>query len=89
MCLLVSYKKKNIKKNKNFSSIKSLKKGVGSGSGSISQRYRSADLDPHKNVTDPQHWAEPHLNYREHGGDREADAQQHVEGDEELVQLYI
>jgi hypothetical protein len=26
-----------------------------SGSGSISQRHESADLDPHKNVMDPQH----------------------------------
>jgi hypothetical protein len=71
-----------------FASIKSLKEGVGSGS--ISRRYRSVDPDPHQNVTDsPTLWAEPHLNYREHGGDRQADAQQHVEGDEELVQLYI
>ena len=31
----------------------SLKKGVGSGS--VSQRYRSADPDPHQDVTDPQH----------------------------------
>jgi hypothetical protein len=29
--------------------------GVGSGSGSISQRYRSVVPDPHQNVTDPQH----------------------------------
>ncbi len=28
---------------------------AGSGSGSISQRHGSADLDPHKNVMDPQH----------------------------------
>ncbi len=34
-------------------SLKSLKKGVGSGS--ISQRYGSADPDPHPNVTVPQH----------------------------------
>ncbi len=34
--------------------LKSLKKGVGSGS--ISQRYGSEDLDPHQNVTNPQHW---------------------------------
>jgi hypothetical protein len=36
-----------------------MKKEVGSGSGSrsISQRYRSGDTDPdtHQNVTDPQH----------------------------------
>ena len=39
-------------------SLKSLKNGVvpGVGSGSISQRYGSADPDPHQNVTDPQHW---------------------------------
>jgi hypothetical protein len=35
-----------------FLSLKSLKKGVGSGS--ISQRYGSGDPDPHQNVTDPQ-----------------------------------
>ncbi len=44
-----------------FASLQSLKKevgsGVGSGSGFISQRYGSADLDPHQNVTDPQHTA--------------------------------
>jgi hypothetical protein len=42
-------KKKNTKKILFFASlkIKSLKKGVGSGSGSISQRYRSGDPDPH------------------------------------------
>ncbi len=44
MCLQASYKKKIWKKNNFFASLKSLKKGVGSGvgSGSISQRYRSA-----------------------------------------------
>jgi hypothetical protein len=26
------------------------------GSGSVSQRYGSADPDPYQNVTDPQHW---------------------------------
>jgi hypothetical protein len=30
--------------------------GSGSDSGSISQRHRSADPDPHQNVMDPQHW---------------------------------
>jgi hypothetical protein len=30
--------------------------GSGAGSGSISQRYGSADPDPHQKVTDPQHW---------------------------------
>jgi hypothetical protein len=33
-----------------FASLKLLKTGVGSGSGSISQRYGSADPDPHHNV---------------------------------------
>jgi hypothetical protein len=43
-----------------FASLKSVKKGVIFGS--ISQRYGSANLDqdpdpdPHKNVTDPQHY---------------------------------
>ncbi len=39
-------------------SLKSLKRRVRSvgGSGSISQRYRSLDPDPHQNFTDPQHW---------------------------------
>jgi hypothetical protein len=38
-----------------FASLESLKKGVGSGS--VSQRYVSADPDPHQNVqcTDPEH----------------------------------
>jgi hypothetical protein len=43
-----------------FASLQSLKKevgsGVGSGSESIRQRYRSVDPDPHQNVTGPQHW---------------------------------
>jgi hypothetical protein len=43
-----------------FSSLKSLKKGVGSGVGSgsefISQRYGSEDPDPNQNVTDPKHY---------------------------------
>jgi hypothetical protein len=49
MCLRVSYSNKI--------SLKSLEKGVqsGVGSGSVSQRYGSADPDPHQNVTDPQH----------------------------------
>ena len=58
MCLRVSYKK-NLKKYNFFAPLKSLKKGVGSGvgtgSGSISQRYGSADLDQHQNVTGYQH----------------------------------
>ncbi len=28
------------------------------GSGSISQRHRSADPDPYQNATDPQHWTQ-------------------------------
>jgi hypothetical protein len=51
MFLRLSYKKKY---EKFFASFNSLKKVVGSGS--ISQRYGYADPDPHKNVTDPQHW---------------------------------
>jgi hypothetical protein len=53
MYLMVSYKKKIWKKIFLFASIKLLKKG--DGSGSISQRYRSADPDPHQYVTDPRH----------------------------------
>jgi hypothetical protein len=59
MCLWASYKKQYEEKKFVFVSLKSLKKGVrtgvGSGSGSISQRYGSGDPDPHQNVTDPQH----------------------------------
>jgi hypothetical protein len=33
-----------------------MNKGVGSGFGSISQRYESGDRDTHQNVTDPQYW---------------------------------
>jgi hypothetical protein len=50
MCL-----RKKYEKNKFFASLKSLKKGVEYGSGSISQGYGSADPDLHQNVTDPQH----------------------------------
>ncbi len=53
-------KEKIYEKNIFFASLKSIKKVVGSGAGSISQRYRSGDPDPdpypHQNVTDPQHW---------------------------------
>jgi hypothetical protein len=45
--------KKYEEKNLLFASLKSKKKEVGSGSGSISQRYGSGDPDPHQNVTDP------------------------------------
>ncbi len=50
MCLGISFKKK-------YASIKTLKEGVrsGVGSGYISQRYGSADPDPHQHITDPQH----------------------------------
>ncbi len=44
-----------MKKKFVWASLKSLKKGVGSGAWSISKRYGSADPDPHQNVTDPQH----------------------------------
>jgi hypothetical protein len=51
-----SYKKKYEEKFL-FASLKTMKKGVGSGAGSgfISQRYGSGDPDPHQNVTDLQH----------------------------------
>jgi hypothetical protein len=41
-----------MKKSNFFASLKSLKKGVGAGSGSISQRYGSEDpdYDPHQNI---------------------------------------
>ncbi len=42
----LSYKKKY--ENNFFTSLKSLKKGVGSG-----VRFGSINLDPHQNVTDP------------------------------------
>jgi hypothetical protein len=45
-------KEKNMKKVF-VAPFKSLKKGIGSGS--IIQRYGSADPDPHQNVTNPQH----------------------------------
>jgi hypothetical protein len=44
--------KEKIRKNYFFASLKSIKKG--DGSGSFSHRNGSADLDPHQNVTDPQ-----------------------------------
>ncbi len=64
MCLCVSCKKK-IWEKFFFASLKSLKKGVVSGvgsvsgAGSISQGCGSADPepDPHQNFTDPQHWS--------------------------------
>jgi hypothetical protein len=59
MCLQwLSHKKKNGEKLF-FAPLKSLNKEVGSrvgsGSGSISQRYGFADPDLHEKVTDPQH----------------------------------
>jgi hypothetical protein len=56
-------KEKNKKKIIFFASLKSLKKKVGSGSGSISQRCGSPDPDPHQNVTDPQHCIVRYPNY--------------------------
>jgi hypothetical protein len=50
---------KRYEKNIFFTSLKSLKKGVGSGS--ISQRYGYGDPDPHQNVTDPKHWFFPRI----------------------------
>ncbi len=63
MCLWASYKKK-IGKIFFAASLKSMKKGVGSGvgsrsgAGSINQRYGSGDSDPapHQNVTDCVHY---------------------------------
>jgi hypothetical protein len=49
MCLRVSFKEKICEK----ASLKSLKKGVSSGS--ISQGKDHGDPDPHQNVTDHQH----------------------------------
>jgi hypothetical protein len=48
--------RKKYEKTKIFTSLTSLKKGVGSGTGpgSIIRRYGSQDPDPHQNVTDPQ-----------------------------------
>jgi hypothetical protein len=51
MYLRVRYKR-NMKKKIFVASLKSLKKGIGS----ISQKYRSRDPDPHQNFMDPQHW---------------------------------
>jgi hypothetical protein len=48
----VSSKKKKNDEIFVFTSLKSLKKEVGS----ICKRYRPADPDLHQNVTDPQHW---------------------------------
>jgi hypothetical protein len=51
-------------KKKNFCILKLLKKGVGSGSRFISQRYGPADTDPHQNVTDPHHWFDTNNAYQ-------------------------
>ncbi len=54
------------KKRNCFASLKSPKKGVGSGVGSwsgsrsVCQRYGSADPDTHQIVTNPQHWFVPY-----------------------------
>jgi hypothetical protein len=56
MCLRIG-KKKKYEKNNFFASLKSLKKGVGSGS--VSKRHGPTDPDldpdPHQNAMDPQH----------------------------------
>jgi hypothetical protein len=52
MYLWASYEK-NVKPF--FTSLNSMKKGVGSGTRSNSQSSGSGDLDPHRNVTDPQY----------------------------------
>jgi hypothetical protein len=59
MCTCGQVMEKNCE-NFFFASLKSMKKGVGSGSESIGQRYGSGDPepDPHQNVTDPQHCSE-------------------------------
>ncbi len=44
----------NVASKSNKPSWRSLTKIAGSGS--VSQRYGSADQDPYQNVTDPQHW---------------------------------
>jgi hypothetical protein len=63
MCLKTSYKRKIWNKIFFFfASLKSMKKGVGSGVGSVAgsesiiQRYGSGDPDPHQIVMDPQHF---------------------------------
>ncbi len=60
--VLSGYEKKMWKKHF-FGSLKSMKKGVGSGVGSgfPDPLVRGSDPDPHQNVTDPQHWSHPLL----------------------------
>jgi hypothetical protein len=41
-----------------FCILKVTEVGSRVGSGSVSKRYGSADLDPHQNVTDSLHWAD-------------------------------
>jgi hypothetical protein len=53
MCLWLSYTKKIWAKKYFFCILKVTEEKFGSGS--ISQRYGSADPDPHQKVTDPQH----------------------------------
>ncbi len=50
--------KSNKRKNCFLASLRSMTKKAGSGSesGSTSQRYESADPDPHQNVIEPQRW---------------------------------
>jgi hypothetical protein len=51
------------KNNFMFTSWRSLLKNAGSGS--VSQRYESADPDPYQNFMDPQHWV-PVLYFQEY-----------------------
>jgi hypothetical protein len=66
MLYLGQVMRKNVKKLFFLESLKSIKKGVGSGvvsgTGSISQRYGSGNPDPHQNVTVPQHCSLSYLN---------------------------
>jgi hypothetical protein len=54
MYLQKGISRNNFKKNQFFVGILKVKTKI-AGSGSISQRHRSADPDPHQNVMDPQH----------------------------------
>ncbi len=55
MCLRVSYEIK-YEKNNFFAYLKSLKKGFDPEFDPDPDTFRSADLDPHLNVTYSQHW---------------------------------
>jgi hypothetical protein len=69
MCLWASYKKKNIKKNIFFASLKSMTKRSRILSNRDPEpdplvRGTGTDPDPylHRNVTDPQHWLRVKVN---------------------------